>query len=83
MSWTLTINFANDALNAESKDAFAAAYGWTATVPDPADATKTIPNPESKAQFRDRMVKQYCKEIILSQRTKKAQDAVVVAPVPD
>ncbi len=83
MAFTVTINFANDALNAEMKDAFAAQYSYQATIPDPNDPTKTIANPESKAQFRDRKIKEYCKEIIKAHRTQTAKAAVVVAPVPD
>ena len=77
MAWTETVNFANDTMNARSRDAFATAYGWSATLPNGS------PNPESKAQHRARKVKEYIKEITRSEETKAALAAVVPAVTQD
>lgn len=74
MAWTITINFANDALNAESRNAYATAYGYQDTI-------NGAPNPESKAQFRERMIKEEIKRVIKGERTKTAYNAVVVTEV--
>ena len=87
MAWTLTVNFVNDALNAESKDAFAVQYKWTATIADPASTPSVtlpnIPNPVSKAQFRDQCVKKFVKDCVAWYRTDTAEKAIVVVAVPD
>lgn len=87
MAFTVSVNFTQDALNAESKDAFAVAYGWTATVPDPASTPENplppIANPVSKAQFRDQCVKRYIKDTVHWYRVKQAEAAIAIAPVAD
>lgn len=65
--WTLTVNFANDALNAEMRDAFADLYNYTGFDPQG--------NPETKAAFRDRMVKRHCKNTVALYREKLDQEA--------
>lgn len=74
MSFQVSVTFAADALNAESRDAFALAYGWTGAT-DPRGATKTA--------FRDYCVKHYIKEVVRMERAKALQAAVIVSPVAD
>ena len=69
--FTLTINFANDAMNARIRNAFATAYGYQDTIDGE-------PNPETKAQFRDTRIKEYIKEIVKSVETQAALAAVPV-----
>lgn len=65
MAWDLSnVTFQNDALNAESRDAFAAAYGWQGGS-DPRGGTK--------AQFRAWCIKQFVKEITRGERVKADQ----------
>lgn len=72
MAWTETINFTNDSMNARSRDAFATAYGWSATLPD-----GTTPNPETKAQHRARRIKEFIKETTKAEENKVAHAAIV------
>lgn len=72
MAFTVTINFANDAMNARIRNAFATAYGYQNTI-------NGQPNPETKAQFRDRKIKEYIKEVVRSVERQAALAAV--APV--
>jgi len=86
MAFTITINVANDALQAEGRDAFVAKYGWEgATVPDPANPGQTIANPRgnTKQKFLEYILKDFYKQVIKSHRNDVAQAAVVVAPVGD
>lgn len=53
---------------------FAKHYGWTATVPDPADNTKTIANPESTCAFMERKVEEFVVEVVKAQRVNKAAE---------
>lgn len=71
MAWTETINFTNDSMNARSRDAFATAYGWQATI-------NGQPNPETKAQHRARRIKEHIKEI-----TKAEERRTAMAAIPD
>lgn len=64
-------------MNARSKDAFATAYGWSATLLDGS------PNPETKAQHRARRIKEYIKEITRSQETIAARAVVIPAVAQD
>jgi hypothetical protein len=48
MNITLTIP---DAVATRVVDVLATRFGYQATIPDPADSTKTITNPQTKAQF--------------------------------
>lgn len=69
MAFTVTINFANDAMNARIRNAFATAYGYQNTI-------NGQPNPETKAQFRDRKIKEYIKDVVKSVETQAALAAV-------
>ena len=76
MAWTETITFANDTMNARSRNAFASAYGYQATIDGQ-------PNPESKAQFRARKIKEYIKEITKAEEHKAALAAVAAPTLED
>ena len=78
----------NDAQLARLADAVARRQGYRDTIQDSVDPTKTIPNPETKAQFIRRWVINMLKnEVVLDelqQRFKQAQDdAVTNAPIMD
>ena len=76
MAWTETINFTNDSMNARSRNAFATAYGYQNTIDG-------LPNPESKAQFRARKIKEYIKDVTRSVERAEAVAAVPVTTVED
>lgn len=78
----------NDAQLIRLAEAVARRQGYRDTIQDPLDATKTIPNPETKAQFIQRwLINMLKNEVVLDelqQRIKQAQDdAVANAPVMD
>ena len=78
----------NDAQLTRLGEAVARRQGYRETIQDPVDPTKTIPNPETKAQFIRRWVINMLKnEVVLDelqQRIKQAQDdAVANAPIMD
>ena len=78
----------NDAQLTRLAEAVARRQGYRETIQDSVDPTKTIPNPETKAQFVRRWVITMLKnEVVLDelqQRIKQAQDdAVANAPVVD
>ena len=75
-AFTVTINFANDAMNARIRNAFASAYGYQDTI-------NGSPNPESKARFRARKIKEYIKEVTRSVERAEAVAAVPVTTVED
>ncbi|MBK8150866.1 MAG: hypothetical protein IPK58_22345 [Acidobacteria bacterium] len=86
MAYSVSFNVANDALQAEGRNAFAEIYAWAgATIPDPNNPGQTIPNPvgTTKAQFVDFKLKQFYKEVIRAARRKTAAAAIVVTPVGD
>jgi hypothetical protein len=56
------------------QEAFAASYGYQATLPDPADPTKAITNPETKAQFTKRKIAEYVKEVTRAYEANKAAE---------
>lgn len=65
MAWDLSnVTFQNDALNAESRDAFANAYGWQGV---------TDPRGSTKAQFRAWCIKQFVREVTRGERVKVDQ----------
>ena len=68
MAFTITINFNDDTLNSEIRNAFASAFDYPDTIGGQ-------PNPESKAQFRDRMIKRYIKDVVRQQRQETARRA--------
>lgn len=76
MAWTETINFTNDTMNARSRNAFASAYGYQDTI-------NGSPNPETKAQFRARKIKEYIKDVTRSEERKAALAAVTDTTVED
>lgn len=76
MAWTETINFTNNTMNTRSRDAFATAYGYQDTIGG-------APNPETKAQFRARMVKDYMKAVTFAEEKKAASAAIVDPTVQD
>jgi len=49
-------------------DDFAVATGWVATVVDPADSTKTIPNPITKRRHANDKVNFFVKEVVKAYR---------------
>lgn len=81
---TLTFTFETGVVTLnEITNAFATAYNRPDTVPDPNTPGATIPNPETKAQFARRMVRQFIIETVKSQRIKTARataDAGVTDP---
>lgn len=60
--WTLSVNFQNDPLNAESRDAIADAFQWQGAG-DPRGATK--------AAFRDAIIKEFIKNKVRAYRIKQ------------
>lgn len=78
----------NDTQLARLADAVARRQGYRDTIQDPLDPTKTIPNPETKAQFVRRwLINMLKNEVVLDelqQRTKQAQsDAAANTPIMD
>lgn len=55
------------------QDAFAAQYGYQATIPDGSGGT--IPNPESKNQFTKRKIAEYVKDVVKGHEANLAADA--------
>lgn len=76
MAFTITINFTNDGMNARIRNAFASAYGYQDTI-------NGQPNPETKAQFRDRKIKEFIKGIVRSEEHKAALAAMPVVTADD
>lgn len=76
MAFNITIGFQDDTLNNESKEAFARTLGYQPNLPDPNNPEATIPNPETKAQFRDRMIKRYVKDTIKAYRIAVIQESL-------
>lgn len=69
---TLSISFDTGSVPlSRIQDAFAAAYGWTATVPNGAGAE--IPNPETKALLTRRKIKEYVVEVVKGQEREAAR----------
>lgn len=65
MPWTETLNFNNDALNAESRDAFADVFGWQGP---------TDPRGGTKAAFRAWCLKDHVRNTVRMARGR-ADDA--------
>lgn len=66
MAWQLNIGFRNDALNSESRDAFADAFGWSGSR-DPRGGTK--------AAFRDYCIRTYIRDVVMGARVKADTEA--------
>ncbi len=78
----------NDAQLTRLAEAVARRQGYRETIQDPVDSAKTVPNPETKAQFIRRWLINMLKNEVgldeLQQRIKQAQDdAVANTPVMD
>lgn len=70
---TLTFSFDTGPVTlSEIIDVFATAYNYQATV-------NGQPNPESKAQFTRRMVRQYIRDIYIAEKDKIEQAKIVKA----
>lgn len=59
-------------------NAFAEAYGYPATVPNPLYTPggvepETIPNPQTKEQFAQGQIVRFCKEVVKGYLSKQAQ----------
>lgn len=76
MAWQEVLNFSNDSMNARSRNAFAIEYGYQDTI-------NGAPNPETKAQFRARMLKNHIKEVTKAVETRQALAAVAPVVVED
>lgn len=81
VSLTLSVQAAN-----EVNDAFAALYGYQATVTKQTGSDNggnpvfiTVPNPESKAQFAKRKIAEFIKERVITYRRQVALAAVSTA----
>lgn len=71
---TLTLTFDTGSVPlTKIHDAFASAYNYQATKPNPSNPGQTIPNPENKTDFTRRMVKQYIEDVVKSQDFKSAR----------
>lgn len=46
------------------EDAFAKSYGYSDTIPDPNDPNKTVPNPQTKAQFLKQKIGDHIREVV-------------------
>jgi len=66
-----------DSLYAKEVDAVAAMNGWTETIPDPADPTKTIPN-ITKEQFFKKQIKAWARNQLVEHSNRQALAGVVV-----
>lgn len=73
---TLIVFKDNASKNAVMK-AFADAYGYQATVPDPATPGATIPNPQSEQGFFNRLLQDYIRGIYKAQKEAAATAAAL------
>ena len=72
----ITLNI-KDNLLAKEIDAVAAMNGWTETIPDPADPTKTIPN-VTKEQFFKKQIKAWLRNQAVEHANRQALASVAV-----
>lgn len=56
------IAFKDNAAKDAVMDAFALARGYQAMIPDPANPSNTIPNPQSKQQFFHKSIEQFIRD---------------------
>lgn len=54
------------------EDAFATMRGYQATIPDPANPSNTIPNPQSKQQFFQKSVEQFIRDTYKASKVSAA-----------
>ncbi len=59
-------------------DAFASSYQYKATVPDPANPSLTIPNPQTKAQFARSRLISYMQDIVRAHEANAAAETARV-----
>ena len=59
--------------------AFADAFGYQETLPDPQNPGKTIPNPETRGQFCKRMIASFVKDVVAGSEVKEAAEAAAAA----
>lgn len=65
-----TISFTiPDAILARVNDGIAKFHNYQDQIPDPGDPASTIPNPETKAQFNKRMIKETVKNWVVQSET--------------
>lgn len=64
-----------DAQMANVVEAFTKQYGYQDTIPDPANPGQTIPNPETKNQFVQKMIRNYIKETVAGYQGMAANQA--------
>lgn len=55
-------------------DAVAGSYGYQATIPDPADPSRQIPNPQGKSAFAKQVVANFLKEVVTAYEANIAAD---------
>lgn len=67
-----------DSLFAKELEAVASMYGYTATIPDPADPTLTVPNPQTKEQFLKQQVKAWLRNQAVEHANRTALASVSV-----
>ena len=69
-----------DALIQRAINGMCGAYFYRETLPDPSNPEANIPNPETKAAFCKRMIKQHIKTCVLQYEGDKAKaDALATA----
>lgn len=56
------IVYKDNAAKSAIEDAFATMRGYQATIPDPANPSNTIPNPQSKQQFFHKSIEQFIRD---------------------
>lgn len=60
-------------------EAFCDAYGYQATVPDPARPGQTTPNPQSQQDFFNDQLRKYIREVVRAQDVQAAANAAGAA----
>lgn len=68
----VVIPFKDAASEQKIIDSFATAYGYQATIADPANPGQTIPNPQSKKQFFMRQLTRYINDVHRAEVVKTA-----------
>lgn len=68
-----------DAQMQRVSDAFTKQFGYQDMIPDPNDPTKTLPNPETKQQFVQRMMRAYIKDIVAGYEGMQANQTAAQA----
>lgn len=71
--------FRDTAAKQKTIDRFCEAYGWTATVPDPARPGQTIANPVTAQEFFNAQLTKYIREVIRAQAVQNAASSAGAA----